>query len=293
MTHPYTSEAYARAFGGEYTPILLANAGIWMLSRPIAGSERRDAVGCYPRCPLPVNVDFAADFAALAAQGIVSLVLVTDVFLQPNQAALRRQFDHVHPYKTHYLIELSREAAYSKHHRDRVRRAQRRCETRDIELGAYLPTWNTLYAGLVARHAISGAQNFSYTYFAALAQMPGLRATGAFVDGELVAAILWFIHEGIAYSHLTASNERGYDVMAAYALNDFAIRSFREGGLLAVDLGAGAGIDVASTGLSFFKKGFSNAERQCFLAGKILNAEAYVDLCEMNGTRADFFPAYR
>jgi len=302
MTHPYASEAYARAFGGSYLPVHLPSTDIWMLSRPIPGTDRRDAMGCYPRCPLPGGADLTSDFASLAAQGLVSVVLVTDVFFHLSKGELERQFDYVRPYKTHFTYGFSLEAnenepiadqiQYRKHHRDRVRWALRSCETRVIDLADHLDDWFALYRTLIERHRITGVQSFSRDYFAALAAMPGLTTIGAFADDKLVSAHLWLEYSGFAYSHLAASSAEGYAMRAAYPIYDAALRLYA-GRVAAVDLGAGAGLNEAATGLTEFKGGFANSQRQCFIAGKILDPRGYRELCGRGEAPVNFFPAYR
>ena len=48
--------------------------------------------------------------------------------------------------------------------------------------------------------------------------VPGLVMFRASVDGSVVGLHLWYLHRGVAYGHLGATNPTGYKVMASYAL---------------------------------------------------------------------------
>ena len=291
MTHPYASEAYARAFPPAYTPVYLEQAKSWALKRPIAGTPYFDAMGCYPLTPIAENADLAQDFDKLRAQGLVSLVLVTDPFFSPDPAVLQSAFDLAVPYKEHYLNDFSLPGVYdSKNHHYKVRRALKSCEVKKIELRDYLDEWCALYDALIVKHDMRGIQAFSRDYFEKLCALEPV-AVGAFANGALISCQLWLAHEGYVYSHLVASNEEGYRIRAAYAVYDFSLRYFKERGAKAVDLGSGAGVSESSGGLAMLKKGFSTKTAPCYLCGKILNPDIYAALSANKKTA--FFPAYR
>lgn len=109
-------------------------------------------------------------------------------------------------------------------------------------------------------------------------KLPCLTTIGAFVKGRLVSAHLLLEHAGFAYSHLAASAEEGHAVRAAYPISHVAIQYYSKR-VRALDFAAGAGEDDTSSGLSQLKEGFSNMQIRCFLAGKILDADAYAELC--------------
>jgi hypothetical protein len=291
LTHPYASAAYARAFEGLAQPIELPGLRNWALVRQIPGSQREDVAGCYPLTVLGDLGGAPGDFAILRERGFVSLVLVADALAQVPVAALQSCFDHVRPFKTHYIHDYARPFAYARHHRYEIRRARKSLEIRAAALADHLVQWNEMYDALVARHGIAGLQRFSRTYFVRLAALAGLQALGAWSGDRLVGMHLFFEHEGIVYSHLAAFSAEGYDLRAGYALNDGAIEHFR--GRRLIDFGAGAGSgDDPENGLAVFKRGFANHALLVHLCGKVLDKEAYARLSE-GRDESTYFPAYR
>lgn len=288
MSHPYASLAYAQAFLPDYSPIYLSQLSAHVLKRAIPQTAYEDAMGVYPRTPLPCDADFLPAFEALREQGMISLVLVTDSIVRPPESSLRAAFDHVVAYKDHYLHDFSKQRDYSRHHHYEVRRAHKLCNTRILDLHEHMEAWCALYDRLIVKHSITGIQAFNRDYFSAIASMKPLMV-GAFVDDALVSAHIWFIHEGIAYSHLAASSEMGYRTGAAYAVYDRSFDYFETQGMTHADLGGGAGSDSASSGLVRLKQGFSNDIVLCYVCGKILNNDIYRRL----GGNANYFPAYR
>lgn len=291
MMHPYASEAYAKAFGTNYEPLYLKESECWVLKRQIPGTDCFDAMGCYPLSPIASGAKLEEDFKELRALGLVSLVLVSDPFFRPDPDILSRVFDVAMAYKEHYINDFSLPELYaSKNHRYKVNRAFRDCEIKRIELADYLNEWCALYDALIIKHEMRGVQAFSHDYFKKLCMLEPL-TMGAFINSELIACQLWLEHDGYGYSHLVASNERGYELRAAYALYDFSLRYFRDRGARCVDLGGGAGVSEASSGLAMLKKGFSTTTRMCYLCGKILLPDIYDRLSL--GKDRPFFPKYR
>jgi hypothetical protein len=289
--HPYASAAYAAAFA-PMRAIALRHAATHVLERAIPGSDARDAMGCYPICVFDPVTSIDEDFVELARCGLVSLVLVTDCLGQADRAFLEAHFDHVRPYKTHFVHDARQDGAYTKHHRDRVRRARRVCETRVIELADHLDGWWACYQTLVAKHAIGGIQNFPRSYFEALSRVPGIITIGAFAGGELVSAHIWLRADDKLYAHLAASTAAGYRLRSAFAIYDHAIQQFR--GECVIDFGGGAGVEASeSDGLAAFKRGFANRTLENFLCGRILDRAAYDRLCAARAGGDTFFPAYR
>lgn len=290
--HPYASATYASAFA-PLEPVYLPNARTHVLKRPIAGTAAFDAMGCYPLFVFDANEGLGEDLARLASLGIVSLVAVTDCLSQPEQAFLQAHFDLCRPYKTHYIHDARLpNGDYSKHHRDRVRRARKSCGTRVVDLAQYLEPWCACYETLVRKRGITGIQAFSRSYFERIARLPQTVTIAAFSGGEFVSAHIWFRFERKVYAHLAASTEAGYRLRSAFAVYDHAVQMFRDGHV--IDFGGGAGTDASdSDGLSAFKKGFANSERRNYLCGKILDAAMYDRLSARAGAAGGFFPAYR
>lgn len=292
MSHPYASPAYAQALGHIGEPLAVPEWSGPVLTRALANSGARDAVGPYPLTVLPPDADLIGGLERLKAAGLLSVVAVPDPLGHPAIEAITRAFDLARPFKTHHVHDRSLgPPAYAKHHRYEVRRAHTRVEAREIDLAGHLTDWIGLYDQLITRHQLTGVQAFPASHHRALADLPGLRAFGAFIDGGLVSAHLFVTHAGQATSHLAASSSEGYAAGAAYAVNDLALERLDDCELINFGGGAGTGDDPAD-GLSRFKTGFANTRRTVWLCGTLLDPDACRALSagrEDNG----FFPAYR
>lgn len=290
--HPYACAQYATAFAPAEV-LALPNANTHALLRTIPGTDLQDACGCYPLFVFDDVDGLGKDFDSLSARGVVSFVGVTDCLTQPDEASLGAHFDLARPFKTHNVYDARQpNADYSKHHRDRVRRAHRKCETRVVPLAEYLDQWCVCYDTLIKRKNITGVQAFPREYFARIAQMESAVTIAAFAEGQFVSGHIWFRHQDKVYAHLAASTELGYKLLSSFAIYDHAIQMFCQDHI--IDLGAGAGTEATETdGLSLFKKGFANTERKNYLCGKILDQEKYADLSGLRQEGPDFFPAYR
>lgn len=290
----YLHRSYAESLSEWGAVRRLPRAGSWAIERSVPGSDRRDAVGCYP---LMVCEEWEALSEDLGPAGKewVTFMAVPDPLGAPDEDKLRRIFpDHVQRFKTHYVVELERwTRAPRPGHRARLRSAAARVETdvgparRDL-----LDQWSALYADLVERHAIRGLPAFSRRSFAAQLAVPGMHVARAVSGGETVAMSLWATHNGHAYYHLAASSPRGYELSAAYAMVDSAIRYLRALGLVLLDLGGAAGLrERHDDGLASFKRGWATAERPAQFCGRILDPDAYRSLIAQR--RTAYFPAYR
>jgi hypothetical protein len=249
-------------------------------------------MGIYPMQVFGRGADVRSGLARLAADGLVSLVLVPDPLLC-HPADLAREFAVCRPFKPHYLVDLALGPFNpSKHHRERVRRGLRRCRLERVSLAERLDDWRALYAGLVNRHAITGPAAFSDAYFRMLAEAPEVEAFAAFVGDDCAGMTLWFAAEGVVYNHLTASNVLGYANSATFALYDAAIDHFSGQGV--INLGGGAGAaTTADDGLAAFKRGFANNEITAHVCGAILDPQAYAALSAGRRPDTAYFPDYR
>jgi hypothetical protein len=288
--HLYASTLYAEALSHVGRAIRVAAWDSFVIARPLPDGGGEDATGAYPMAVFGLDADLEAGRAALTQAGLVSLVLVPDPFASPPPERLAAAFELCRPFKTHYLVETASGVEFSKHHRDRVRRGQRRCRVERVPLADHLDAWGELYAGLVDRRAIHGAADFTPAYFARLADAPEVIALAAFVEEAPAAMTLWFEHAGVAYNHLTASNAAGYANGANFALYGAAIDHFA--GAAVMNLGGGAGFeDDPDDGLAAFKRGFANADTKALLCGAILDPPRYAALAA--GRLTAFFPTYR
>lgn len=289
MTHPYGTDRYAKSLPHVGEPFAVPEWDSHVLIRPVNG-KHRDAVGPYPVTAILPDADLEAGLARLAADGLISIVLVVDDALRPSVDALGA-FDFATPFKTHYLHDRALPFAYGKHHRYDLKRARSQVQAREIAPADHFDDWQRLYGELRERHDLSGVHAFPETHFRLLSELTGIRMFGAFAEDELVSAHLFVTHDGHAISHLAASNARGYKLGAAYAVNDAALESLD--GCRTINFGGGAGSgDDSSSGLARFKAGFSNRTASSLLCGKVLDRAAY-EILSAGTVMGDFFPAYR
>jgi hypothetical protein len=293
----YAHPAYARALEEFGEPRSLDRCGGYLLERPVPGGGR-DAAGCYPLFSCERWGGLGEDLAALEGE-LVSVVMVVDPFGEPTADELREWFpDHVVAFKQHFVVDLTRwePAAVARHHRRNTRRGLARVAVEQVgEPTAGLAEWNELYAGLIRRHNVEGVAAFSPESFARQFRVPGLVVFRATAADETVGMCLWYVSRGVAYWHLSAYRERGYELDASYALMWFAIQHFASTGERWLELGgnAGSGMD-ADSGLSFFKRGWSTETRWAYLCGRILDRRRYAEAGRSSGGGGTaYFPAYR
>jgi hypothetical protein len=295
----YAHPAYAGALSEFGTPRRLAESGATILQRPVPGfPDDHDAMGCYPLFSCPDWSKLETDLERLEGE-LVCLSVVTDPFGEYDVASLRRAFpDLVRPFKTHYVVDLrgSGDEFVASHHRRNARKALEVVAVEECEEPRrWLSEWEVLYDHLAARHGITGVRAFSRASFAKQLEVPGIRAFRAVCAGRTVGMLLWYVQDGVAYYHLGAHSDEGYEVRASFALFRWAIDRFRAEGTKWLNLGSGAGLaDDPSDGLSRFKRGWSTGTRTAYLCGRILHRERYTRiLTELAITDTDFFPAYR
>jgi len=293
----YLHSAYAASLAEFGSPRLLPRSGGWILERAIPGCADRDAMGCYPVFACRDWAQLPLDVAGLG-HDIVSLVLVSDPFGAYTPADLSRSFpDHVALFKEHFVADLDHisPATIAKHHRHYARRALAQVQ---VELcpdpAAFLDEWVELYTTLTERRGLTGIQAFSRTAFARQLCVPGIVVFRATERGRTVAAHLWYVQGDVAHSHLAAASERGYGVMAAYALYSCALEYFR-GKVRWLALGAGAGTRRGDAdGLSRFKRGWATDTRNVYLCARICDRKRYAALAaERKGSSGRYIPAYR
>jgi hypothetical protein len=242
MTHPYAREDYAASLSHVGAPFAVSEWGGYVLTRPTPCGPGEDAIGPYPLTAMAANADLAGGLQRLKAAGHVSVVLVRDDRPNPSLAAFEGAFDTVRRFKSHYLHDRSLgPVAYDKHHRYELRRALGRVAVSEIALTDHLPAWKGLYGQLAERHGLEGVHAFPPAHHELLARLPGTRAFGAFVEGQLVSAHIFVTYDGHATSHLAASAPEGYRTGAAYAVNDLALTALAD--CQVINFGGGAGID--------------------------------------------------
>lgn len=286
---PFADPRHAAALArpGERVVRVAAWDGAALLLRPIPGTSLLDAAGPYPLLGFDPAWDIASGLAELRAAGAISAVIVADPLAPPADLA---PFALARRYKRHHLVQDA--YAPSEHHRAELRRAARRCAVEEIPYAAALPAWHSLYAGLVARKALTGGlHDFGPGYAAALAPL-GPRCFAARDADGVVAMALWLRQGPIAWYHLAAGEPRARAIGAGYLIVDAAIRALLAEGVETIQLGAGlAEADAPPCGLDRFKAGFANAARVNLLLGAVLDPAACAALGGATG--GAFFPAYR
>lgn len=117
------------------------------------------------------------------------------------------------------------------------------------------------------------------------------------LDGdETVGATLWYADREVAYYHLGAYSDAGYELEASFGLFWHVLDYFAREGLRWLNLGAGAGLsDEGQTdGLTRFKRGWANDTRTAYFCGRILDRVKYEEIMRTKQIAAsDYFPAYR
>ncbi len=292
----YLHADYANSLTEFGTPRCLPLSGGWILERPIESTSDVDATGCYPLFCCENWSNLPRDLELLGT-GFVSVGLVADPFGAYDELLLHDAFpDLVLPFKKHYVVDLQRGRALpgSSHHRYYARRAAQKIH---VEMApspiSFVEEWSTLYAQLVLRRAIRGAARFSASSFERQLRVPGLVMFRALEENQVVGAHLWMTNGEVAYSHLTAVTDRGYQTRAAYALMGAAIEHF--GGLTRwLDLGGEAGLSDEGGGLASFKRGWATGTRMAYFCGRVLNRRKYEQLVKSTSMpRPEYFPAYR
>ena len=289
----YRHPLYARSLAEFGEPLELPCSGGWLLERTVPEHPDRDAMGLYP-------IFAASDWSGLSKDlseigpGLVSVGLVADPFGEYLPHQLSSCFDRVVAFKEHYVVNFSKPLLVSKHHKYYSRRASADVI---VDIGppvdGFAVQWGELYDSLVRRHQLKGIKAFSRDSFELQMKVPGMVVFRAMKDGSLVGAHLWYQEQNVAYSHLAAATERGYELNCSYAIHSAVIEYFRSK-VQWVDLGASAGATSQRDGLSRFKAGWSNSSRPVYFCGRILNPARYDALTQnFHPQETDYFPAYR
>ena len=295
----YLHPLYAESLSEFGIPIELPQCGGWLLERRIPNSDLKDAMGCYP-------IFCCADWTRLLAdiQNIrdkyVTISLVADPFAPVTTVDLSRCFQLVHVFKKHFIVDVgdSTDRHINRHHQYYARRALKQIQVRLVDdPKACLGDWVRLYKILVEHRHLRGIKAFSKSSFAIQFEVPGLVVFQASRNGRTIGMHLWYVQSGVAYSHLSAVDEEGYALSAAYGLYWSAITEFKQHRATEIrwiDLGAGAGMEeTAQDGLSRFKRGWATAEKVKYFCGSIFDLQSYESLTATNMSDSDYFPLYR
>ena len=277
-------------------PRLLSTSGGWILERSIPSSPFNDAMGCYPLffCR---RWDCLADDLQAIKDELVSLALVADPFGCYEPGDLQDIFDHVIPFKDHYIADLQRpiNEIASRHHRYYARKC---LETVQVEICEqpiqHLDEWVNLYSRLSQRIGIRGMRAFSRPAFEKQLLIPGLVMFRALQDGETIGASICMLQGETAYGHLMGINETGQRANVSYGLY-WTHLSYLADKVRWLDWGGTSGLQGSSQdGLSQFKRGWSTETRTAYFCGKIFNSTRYEELVHARAVeQGGYFPAYR
>jgi hypothetical protein len=283
----YASAAYVAALGYQAVP--LGATGGHLCLRPIAGTGLTDLAGPYPMLSCADWGELDAAVAGLAP-GPVSLTLVTDPACPLGEGELGRIFPVCRKLNDHWLIDLDRPLAPSKHHRKKIRRAgDVRIAARPVQAGdgAVLAD---LYAHLVDRKDIRDSRAFTRASLIAQTELPGAHAVIAYCNEKIAGYDLYYFYFNCAYAHLSAYAPEGYERAVSYPMMAVAAEYFA-GRARWIDLG-GAPPGPAGEGMAHFKRGWTDVTAPTFLCGRVLDEAAYARLAP-GADPEGWFPAYR
>ena len=293
----YAHPAYAASLAEFGTPRQLPNSEGWILVRPTPEGSHVDATGCYPLFACTNWNVLASDLEEI--EDLVSLALVADPFGGHTPELLKLCFPDVcKPFKEHFVVDLSEDpkAYVSSHHRRNAKKGLKNVSVEECKDPVdFLTDWMRLYNILIERHHIQGIATFSASAFSQQLQVPGTAVFRAVKDGTTVGMLLWCVHEDVAYYHLGAYDDIGYQQKASFALFWQSINYFKARGVRWLNLGAGAGIKADTTdGLSRFKEGWSSGTRTAYFCGRVFNRDLYDFLSrQKQEVIGGYFPAYR
>jgi hypothetical protein len=294
----YLHSLYVKSLSEFGIPLVLKRSGGWLLQRKIAGSDCEDAMWPYPIFSCQNWGGLREDLDELADR-LVSVSAVTDPFGHYTHDELQQIFPDVcFPFKEHFVVDLQKDPQtyLDTHHRRNVKQAMRHVKVQISEDPAnWLDEWHALYDVLIERHQIKGITRFSKDSFRIQLRVPGIIAFKALYEDQAIGMLLWYKQGNIAYYHLGAYNDLGYQQKASFALFWTLIEYFASHDMKWLNLGAGAGSqNNGQDGLTRFKRGWATGTRMAYFCGRILDHKKYQEIVEAKGIQpTKFFPAYR
>jgi hypothetical protein len=281
----YLHPGYAESFAELGEVRHLRRSGSWVLTRPIEGSDRRDALVGYPRL-------IARDWAALAEDlaetahlaDVVAVTAVTDALAHVDEEVLRPAFGDLRRIEAqHYVVEL---ATFwpSREHRRAVRRA---LQVVDVEVEDAPSSFQALW-GSVSTSPLPGASlGLSAVALARQLALPGCVGFSVHAGEGPVAAAVVYVSGDHAYLHALAATERGDELGARFALMQTIVEDMAGRGLRLLDLGA-----VREE--AAFMDGWTDIVRPAYRCGRVVDRVSYAELSAAHGTAdSAAFPAYR
>ena len=278
----YLHSEYGNSFQDSYSIIRLKNSQALIFKRPIHDTGLYDLMGAYPLL-------FCGDWKKLHIDlednmdNMISFTAVTDPFGEFNITDLKKTFNTlVVPFKDHFVTDLSlKENNFINKHNRRYSKKALNDLTIEVVKDPLplLDKWCNLYSNLVKRNNIKGIANFSEESLKRQMKVPNSVIFCAKSKGKVVGITIWYMYKKIAYYHLGAYSDFGYEKRASYAIFWKVIEYFRHAGFSWLSLGAGAGVNNDGTdGLSRFKKGWSTGTKTTYLCGHIFDQKKYKKL---------------
>jgi len=298
MISGYLHPLYAESLSEYGTPFFLKKCGAWLLQRQILGFSLYDAMWLYPILSCQNWSSLGEDLDDLKGR-LVNVSAVTDPFGNYTYNELKLIFPDVcFPFKEHFVVDLQKDPHIyvDTHHRRNVKQAMSRVKVQiSEEPSDWLDEWAALYDVLIERHNIRAMPRFSRESFKLQLSVPGIVAFKALSDDQTVGMVLWYKQGDIAYYHLGAYSELGYQQKASFALFWTLIEYFADHKIKWLGLGAGAGSENdGQDGLTRFKRGWATGTRTAYFCGRILDHLKYQEIVEVKDILSTkFFPAYR
>ncbi len=281
----YHHPSYAESFTDAGEVRHLRGSGSWLLTRPIPGSELRDALVGYPylvaREPRRLHEDLQA-VAALA--DVVAVSALTDPLSPLDEELLQPSFpDLVRIDARHYVADL---VSFwpARAHRRAVREALRGLEVEVEDAPAGLvPAWEAL-----GGTDLPGTElGLSPESLARQLALPGCVAFRALSEDGPVAMAVVYVSGDDATLHAMSSSVAGEAAGARYALVQTMVEDMAGRGLRRLDLGS-ADADPA------FMEGWTQDQRPAYRCGRVIDRLAYDRLAAAAGSAGSgAFPSYR
>jgi hypothetical protein len=291
----YAHPDFAKVYADVGEPVALVASGGTLLRRKIAGTSRSDLTGCYP---FFCCADWSAlgDDLATIATDAVSVVLVTDPFVDRRAEQLGRAFGFARPFKTHYVADLSEPLA-SFVPSERMREARSAARQLEVEVASSGAAWAGDWLALWdrSRHARnpSGENRLSRQAVERLFGVPGVTVIRAIDRGRTVGMHVEVQQGEIVHGHFATYDPDYYRLGVSTLLTVFELEHFASQARF-YNHGGVPGAQDGPTGLSRFKRDFANTTRTAYLCGSVLDPAAYDRLTSRAaGSEAAFFPAYR
>jgi len=209
----------------------------------------------------------------------------------------RNSLDIFYPYKNHYILDTSTPLTISVS-KNKRRGALKALKTLSVDLvkapNIDLDEWIYLYNHLKKHHDINDIRAFSRDSFSKQITIPGTLFFRVWHNKNLVGGNLYYIQRNVAYGHLLALTDKGYELGAAYAVKWISLQYLSKL-VKFVNLGGGTGIkDGEESGLDLFKSGWTNSISQSYFCGIVLQHQYYESLIQDRNTKHQkWFPAYR